>query len=767
MTPVAHVKEEDCNIVQPLYGDMGHLEGVAELAANFASAFKSEDFAKCAGLLHDIGKFKDDFQEYIRCASGYEIEPDEESFSTGKVDHTAAGAIWAIEKSSLEKKNELGLVLAYLIAGHHTGLPNFFRDESKGSPLSSRIENRKHLEESYANGGRDYLSKIEMPTLMRPPVQNPRDLHLWIRMLFSCLVDADFLDTERFMAPQNNEMRENVISLNRLRDRYNDFMFKVGQKAVRSPINDIRSEILNDCRNGAEKQPGLFSLTVPTGGGKTLASMGFALDHAIKWSKSRIIVAIPYTSIIEQTAQVYRDVFLSKNDDFDVVLEHHSNLDPDEETLKSQLASENWDAPIIVTTNVQLLESLFAAKTSRCRKLHNIVNSVIILDEAQMLPPEYLKPILSVLESLVNDFGCSIVLSSATQPSLQGHIGNATQHNDIGGFEGLPQQSIRELMSNPSKLFERMKRVQIQYPTDEKESWEDVAQKLMGCDQVLCIVNTRKDCVSLCKLMPEGTIHLSASMCGQHRSNVIALIKRKLKNGEPIRVISTQLIEAGVDIDFPVVFRAMAGMDSIAQAAGRCNREGKKECGTVYVFNPPKEAPVGLLRFGAQASQSMLRGRIGSVISLDPNLFKEYFSKYYNQVHSFDKMHIIQNLDAQRNSLKMQFKTAANDFRLIDDDSQKSVIVWYEDAEVNSQELIRKLEMVGPKRSIMRRLQRCTVNIPKNYWSELQKIGYIQEIKGPDGRGLDIWQQGSSSLYTKEFGFSLEGPQFQGMEFIC
>ena len=279
------------------------------------------------------------------------------------------------------------------------------------------------MEQSLENGGKEFLNDIKLPALKAAPVKNPRDLHLWVRMLFSCLVDADFLDTERFMSPDNFALREKSISLKELKVRFDSFMDKMSQNAPSTEINKIRAEILSDCRQGAMKEPGLFSLTVPTGGGKTLASMGFALDHAIKYGKSRIIVAIPYTSIIEQTADVYKNVFKNGDEDLsNVVLEHHSNLDPDKETTKSKLASENWDTPIVVTTNVQLLESLFAAKTSRCRKIHNIANSVIILDEAQMLPPEYLKPILASLESLTTDFGCSVVLCTATQPTLQGHI---------------------------------------------------------------------------------------------------------------------------------------------------------------------------------------------------------------------------------------------------------------------------------------------------------------------------------------------------------
>ena len=760
MEIVAHIRSKNDDSVekQPLSGPDGHLEGVATLAESFANVFNAGEFAKCAGLLHDLGKFKTDFQNYIRQSSGFDCE-ESDDFGVGKVDHSAAGAIWV-------NKNipQIGLLLSYIIAGHHSGLPDYFNKSS----LCNRLAKEENLTLSFENGGKEFLNCIKHPVLKTAPVKNPRDLHLWVRMLFSCLVDADFLDTERFMSPENFALREKSLSLKVLKARFDSFMDKMSKNAPSTDINKIRAEILSDCRQGAMNKPGLFSLTVPTGGGKTLASMGFALDHAIKYSKSRIIVAIPYTSIIEQTADVYKNVFKKGDEDLsNVVLEHHSNLDPDKETTKSKLASENWDAPIVVTTNVQLLESLFAAKTSRCRKIHNIANSVIILDEAQMLPPEYLKPILASLESLTTDFGCSVVLCTATQPTLQGHIGGEPAPHGEGGFEGLPRDNVCELIKNPQELFEKMNRTNITYIPEKIDSWEKVAEQLIQYDQVLCIVNTRKDCKALYDSMPPDTIHLSASMCGQHRSNLIAEIKRKLKNGDPIRVVSTQLVEAGVDIDFPVVYRAMAGLDSVAQAAGRCNREGKMDCGNVFVFNPPKDAPSGLLLYGAQATQSIIRSKKFDEIPLNPELFNDYFKTYYNQIHSFDDKHIIYNLNLCGNDMHAEFKTAAENFQLIDDKTQKSVIVWYSDDKINSQELIAQLEAVGLKRDIMRKLQRCSVNIPKNNWEELQKEGYIIEIKGPDGIGLNIWQQGTSSLYSEKTGFSLDGPKFEGTEFIC
>jgi CRISPR-associated endonuclease/helicase Cas3 len=342
-------------------------------------------------------------------------------------------------------------------------------------------------------------------------------------------------------------------------------------QAPPTPVNVIRKEVLTACREAARDAAGLYSLTVPTGGGKTLSGLAFALEHAVRHGKSRIVYVIAYTSIIEQTAQVLSEIFGPEN-----VVEHHSNLAPERETERSRLASENWDAPILVTTNVQFFESLYAARSSRCRKLHNLVNSVVILDEAQLLPPELLTPCVDVLNHLTRHYGVTVLLSTATQPALPG------------------LDPAREIVPDKIRLYETLKRTEIRFPDSLQEptDWETVAEELRRHEQALCVVNTRRDCYDLFRLMPEGTIHLSALMCGEHRSQVIAEIKRHLKEGAPCRVISTQLVEGGVDLDFPVVYRALAGLDSIAQAAGRCNREGRLNAegrlGVVRVFVPPK-----------------------------------------------------------------------------------------------------------------------------------------------------------------------------------
>lgn len=402
---IAHVKinEQKDWIVHDLDE---HLRGVAQLSGEKAHFFGGDDWANLAGLWHDLGKYRPAFQQYIKGVSGYDPEAHIEQ---GRIDHSTAGAIHAVNEFG-----GVGRILAYLIAGHHAGLPDWSSADGAGnSALEQRLINGKkagYLDEVLQKEIPKDILKIDKPTTK--PLGGIEGIHLWIRILFSCLVDADFLDTEAFMTPEKSAQRSAWPSLIELKNCFDTYMQNKMSNACNTPVNQVRAEILHDSREASLKDAGIFTLTVPTGGGKTLASMAFALDHALKHNKRRVIVAIPYTSIIEQTADQYRKIFGNG------VIEHHSNLDPEQETAKSRLSSENWDAPIIVTTNVQLLESLFAARTSRCRKLHNLVNSVIIIDEAQLLPPQFLQPVLDVLRLLTTHYGVTLILSTATQPAL-------------------------------------------------------------------------------------------------------------------------------------------------------------------------------------------------------------------------------------------------------------------------------------------------------------------------------------------------------------
>lgn len=756
--PIAHARKNADGSWDEPHLLIEHLERVAALAEGFAVAFGNGDWGYLAGLWHDLGKYKQDFQHYIRVVSGYERDQAEEG-GPGRVDHTAAGAIRAVDQAGLR-----GRILAYLIAGHHSGLPDWQKLNAPGRALSERLEDRTHLDASLSGGPPGTV--LQGRALASTPCGKSLDeahAHVWVRMLFSCLVDADFLDTEAYMNPSSAAFREGQFSgLTQLKARYDEFMSAKQRTAADTRVNALRRTILDECRAGAGSPPGFFSLTVPTGGGKTLASLGFALDHALKHGKRRIVVAIPYTSIIEQTAEVLRDVFGD-----DAVVEHHSNLDPDRETLKSKLASENWDAPIVVTTNVQLFESLFAARTSACRKLHNLVDSVVILDEAQMLPPEFLKPILSTLKALVALFGVSVVLCTATQPALEGHIGGRI-HGSDGGFLGLA--NVRELMSDPEGLAGELRRVAVTtHRLDQPTEWEDVAKMLEAERQVLCIVNTRRDCRELHSLLPLDTVHLSALMCGEHRSEVIRRIKARLHEGAALRVVSTQLVEAGVDLDFPVVYRAMAGLDSIAQAAGRCNREGrlaKETPGRVVVFSPPRRAPPGLLNQGEDAGLELFRTDPDLARSLRPEAFRAYFEKFFQRVSSFDAKSVLDLLVRDARKFQFQFRTAASAFRLIDDAGQVPVVVWYLGPRYSSRDLIEELCRIGPHRRLMRRLQRCTVTVREFDLKNLAERGAITELHGPDGP-LGLWGQAVPELYDNTFGLRLEGPAFQGDEFIC
>ncbi|WP_419607186.1 CRISPR-associated helicase Cas3', partial [Thiolapillus sp.] len=385
------------------------------------------------------------------------------------------------------------------------------------------------------------------------------------------------------------------------------------------------ADILRQCRGSAAKDPGFFSLTVPTGGGKTLSGMAFAMDHALIHGKRRIIHVIPYTSIIEQTANIFRKIF------DEAVIEHHSSLDPDQETARSRLAVENWDAPVIVTTSVQFFESLFAARTSRCRKLHNLVDSVVVLDEVQLLPPAFLQPILDTLNLLVEHYGVTVVLSTATQPALE------TRRDSFGRNQLRGLDHVHEIIADPDVLYSALERVRVHLPDDLNAGtdWQTIANEVTGHDSVLVIVNTRRQARELHALLPPGTIHLSALMCGEHRSDVIAGIKQKLNNGEPMRVVSTQLVEAGVDLDFPVVYRALAGLDSIAQAAGRCNREGRLASGEVVVFVPPEPAPPGMMRRAAAKTVSVLAGNGDDPLARSN--FSTFFRLFYDDTDLDEK----------------------------------------------------------------------------------------------------------------------------------
>lgn len=697
-----------------------HLKSVAEMASRFARAFSSADWAWNAAILHDIGKIDASFQVYLFRSNGF-TDVDYDTDGQGKVNHSSAGAACAEESFPMP----LGRALAYLIAGHHAGLPDYHSHKTGAAALSIR------LAEGRANLGR---IKEKLPKLLaelKGPLTTPAYLksvgfHLWLRMLFSCLVDADFLDTEAFMSPDRHKIRcDTFRQIPELKSRFDTYMKDKQVKAEPTPVNAIRQQILTACRDISRENPGLYSLTVPTGGGKTLSGLAFALEHAVTHAKNRIIYVIPYTSIIEQTAKEFRQIFGN-----DQVVEHHSNLEADKETPQAMAAAENWDAPIIVTTNVQFFESLYACKSSRCRKLHNLVESVVVLDEAQLIPPRWLVPCVEALNHLTRDYGATILLTTATQPALPGIT------------------TPREIVSDRNRLYSDLIRTEIRMPKDfsMRTDWNSLASELSRHDQVLCIVNTRRDCYELFKTMPEGTIHLSALMCGAHRSRIIDGIKKKLKDGVPLRVISTQLVEAGVDIDFPVVYRALAGLDSIAQAAGRCNREGKLNqqgrLGLVQVFVPPKQAPQGLLRKGEDTC--ITQAQRADFDSQQPEEYTRYFEQFYAKLNDDGAKWLQENLYLQ-NEFSLNLRTAGKEFKLIDDQSRQSILV----KETASKPLLDKLRKEGPSRGLLRRLQRYSVNLSQRDFQKAQSFGMVEEIS----TGYWLWL----GTYSEVYGLDIFG----------
>ncbi|MDQ6960971.1 MAG: CRISPR-associated helicase Cas3' [Mariprofundaceae bacterium] len=703
-----------------------HLLKVAKRATENSIPFHSGQWAELAGRWHDLGKYSATFQKMIYEANGMDAHIEPEGIQ--RRNHSTAGALYAVKQLGIA-----GHVLAYLIAGHHAGLPDWYKTDAPGGALSERLADHDFLEDALKETIPDEILAGSMPD--QAFVGGSDGFALWVRMLFSSLVDADFLDTESFYDQKQSNKRSHYPLIPELKKQFDQYMQTMLTKAENTTVNRIRRSILDDCRRAARRDSGIFSLTVPTGGGKTLSSMAFALDHAIKHQKSRIIYAIPYTSIIEQTADTFREIFA------DGVIEHHSSLDPDKETHQSRLASENWDAPIVVTTNVQFFESLFAARTSRCRKLHHIANSIVILDEAQLLPPEFLQPILKVMNLLSQHYNVSFVLSTATQPALNNDIKDPFGRVKLKGL-----QNVGEIISDPDTLYRQLERVHVTLPQDfhQPNTWDDIADEIMVHDSALVIVNSRKDARALFKLIPES-IHLSALMCGEHRSQVISEIKQKLKDGIPIRVVSTQLVEAGVDLDFPVVYRALAGLDSIAQAAGRCNREGElPKKGEVVVFVPPNPPPAGHLLRAAQKTVSLLYDNQSDPLAREN--FTKFFTSFYYE-SCLDKADIEGLLQPERDLSNVQFRTAAMKMKLIDDTGQ-TVFVRYNET---SENLLDDLKKWGPNREMMRKLQRYTVTVPEYALKQLLACGDIQET------GSNLYVQVCAELYHPDLGLLLKG----------
>lgn len=710
---IAHVRKYDDGSWAPPHKLLDHLEETARLAEMNASKFNSGLWGRALGFAHDAGKGRLLWQNYLEVKSGYDEEAHLEG-KRGKIPHAIHGA----ELVERLFGKQIGRLLAYCIAGHHAGLPDWSSAQGEGrASLQYQKTQVRDLDQIQSN----ILDNIRSANPLHPPWKfaSGLDSSLWIRMLFSSLVDADYLDTETYMEKEKAENRGGYCSISELLERFNLFCKGLDEKSEETKVNEIRRNIRAKCVQMAKEDQGVFSLSVPTGGGKTISSLAFALEHAKEHDLNRIIYVIPYTSIIEQNADVFRSA-IGK----DQVVEHHSSLDEDDTTPKSRLAAENWDAPLIVTTSVQFFESLFAAKPSRCRKLHNIVGSVIILDEAQLVPVEFLTPILETMQLLVDHYRVTFVISTATQPAFRDRV------IDGQPFKGL--KNIKEIMGNEDQvkeLYQKLIRNTVHLPDDLHAitNLEQVSMELQQHEKVLCVVSDRTSCRELYELMPKGTYHLSALMCGQHRSDKIKEIKDKLNSDKSheVRVISTQLVEAGVDLDFPIVYRALAGLDSIAQAAGRCNREGRLNSGKVIVFNSPRKVPEGILRKAAETTRSMALMDSTDIMNYDK--FEEYFEELYWKANSLDKEGIVDLLDPRHNDpneFSIYFRTAAKKFKIIDDTMQKTIFVRYGEGD----RLIDLLKVNGPDRWLMRKLQRYTVTVYDQQLNALIRRGAVQEI---------------------------------------
>lgn len=679
-----------------------HLTKVGARAFEFAEAFNAGEWGRVAGLWHDLGKYAGNFQKMIREANGFEahIEGD----VSGPRDHSTAGAIHACNSYG-----GLGRPIAFAIAGHHAGLANLRELDERLKQKRERYESALAMNPPNAVLNQN---KLVAPSILMPSAGETREqgkaralsAELWTRMLFSALCDADFLDTEAFYESDRASRRTREDSIETLATRLERHLEVLEQNATDSEVNRVRAEVRSACIRSAQLEPGVFTLTVPTGGGKTLASMCFALEHARLHKKQRVIVGIPFTSIIEQTATVYRTALGD-----DAVLEHHCALDPNKETPLNRLSAENWDSPVVVTTTVQLLESLFANRPSRCRKLHRLTNSVIVLDEAQSLPPGLLTPILSVLNDLVCNFGVSLVICTATQPAL-------------GRTTSLPEgfTNVREIAPATIGAFERLRRVRVEWRTDKTTSIEELARSIANENDALAIVHRRIDARELCESLERigvhDVLHLSALMCAEHRARVLDEVRRRKRAGEATRLVATQLVEAGVDLDFPVVYRAFGGFDSLAQAAGRCNREGRlSRLGTLKVFLAETQPPMGVPRTGKEIALGFLR-KNAEVDIFQPSLFVNYFAQLYAS-STRDKKQI------QEMRTNFQFRDVASTFKLIEDDWSAPVVVPYRDGARR----VADFEAY-PSRMKLRALQRYTVTVPRKFRDDWVASGAAKEI---------------------------------------
>ncbi len=690
-----------------------HLQGTADLCAEFAAAFDAAELGRLAGLSHDLGKYSDAFQRRLRGSSE-------------RVDHASAGAFECCRLGQA--------CAAFAVAGHHGGLPD---GGGQGDlPDAPTFWGRmKKVAAGRAEPYEGWQAEINLPAVPQPVFSGPPEEMFFTRMLYSCLVDADFLDTESFMAGEAPD-RGGGDRIEVLEARLQDYVS--GWFPPKTELNRERCAVLRRClEEGEARKPGLFTLTIPTGGGKTVASLAFALRHARAHGLRRIIYVIPYTSIIEQNAQVFRDILGNEN-----VLEHHSGVLYDigdearPENAKLARSTENWDAPVVVTTAVQFFESLFANRSSQCRRLHNLAKSVVIFDEAQMLPVPCLRPCVFAVAQLVKRYGVSAVLCTATQPALDGLF-----------REFLPEQPAAEIC--PQSVFHQDVFRRVVFRREGTLSWENVAERLGAQNQALCIVNSRKSARRVYELLErDHAFHLSTLMYPAHRKAALAEIRRRLNAGLPCRVVSTSLIEAGVDVDFPAVFREEAGLDSILQAAGRCNREGKRVAqeSVVTIFRgetPPPglfEIPVAagrvaLNRFDRPDSQEAIRCYFQELLDLKGPT-------------ALDQMDILAAMEREA----MPFRKIAEKFHLIDSETRTVYIPLGK-----GEELVRRLRDGEHSRALFRELGQYGVSVYPPHYAALEQAGDLEVLEN----GVAVLS--NPALYDSGMGLSLKADEGKGL----
>lgn len=703
------------------HGLVEHLRGVAELTKEFATPLGAPEAGYYLGLWHDVGKFDPEWQTYLReCAAGQRAR------GTGP-DHKVVGARLATDHLG-------GVGLA--IQGHHGGLPahrDLLNLVEKGSARPGAVAALGLGRVAAGAMGRslDPAGEIDLPPHSE---SDPHAAELFVRLLYSALVDADSLDTEAHESAERTALRGSDVSLGELWARFDQHHATLPETAAET-VRDARAEIYRACLEAAEQPPGLFRLAAPTGGGKTLSAMAFALRHALRHGQQRVIVAVPFITITEQTADAYRRAFGTGDDERPVVLEHHSGsrdyggmgTDPAEGDFRpgaawSQLAAENWDAPVVVTTTVQLFESLFARRRSACRKLHRLANAVVVLDEAQALPPHLLTPILDALRELATNYRTTVLLSTATQPAFEA----------IPGFAGLGASPI---LPDSARLFRSLERVRYDWQMDESLSWDKAAELLKERPQAMAILNTKKDALALLAALGDpDAFHLSTLLCGAHRRDVLAKIKARLAAGEPCRLVATQVVEAGVDLDFPFVLRALGPLDAIIQAAGRCNREGRLDRGLTIVFRPAEGgSPAGSYKVGRALTEAALTTASYQGRHFDPNdpaAYAAYSRELFAHL-STDR----EGIQALRAAL--DFPAVADKFRMIDE-ATVGVIVRYGEPKERAR-VRRAIDELAARRGSPRQLRRTvqpfTVPVPANRLDQVLDSAYLRDVTD----GLREW----------------------------